>query len=148
MHGVTSALVAFILLSIAFPTLVKKPTQFYASFAMVCLIILLDAIAFMIGEGSFRVFAYLAIAVLQLSALTGLFLAAGDMTFGKMRSDMAGAIEVIRRGEESKEIIIPLRGQRPLRTEDEPVPERIELNDPPPMASESAIPIDEEPDKP
>ncbi len=131
MQGVTTALVAFIFFCVVFPDRVKHRPQFYAALAMICSIILLDALAFMISGTAFRVFAYFAIAFLQVGAIVLLFLAAGGLTWRELRDDMTNAFEVIRRGEEQKEVIIPLTGQQPRRRDaEEPPPARIEINDP------------------
>ena len=65
MQGVTTALVAFIFFCVIFPKRIKSRAQFYAAFGLVCVIILLDALSYMIGGRGFRVFAYFAVAVLQ-----------------------------------------------------------------------------------
>ena len=132
MQGVTTALVAFIFFCVIFPERVKSSAQFYAALALVCLIIVLDALGVMLAATSFRVFAYFAIALLQVGTILLLFLAAGGITWRQLADDMRGAFEVIRRGEEQKEVIIPLTGQQPRRREpDESPAERIELSDEP-----------------
>ncbi len=149
MHGVTTALVAFLFVCVVFPKLVKSSAQFYAGFGLICLIILLDAIAFMLGTSGFRVFAYFAIAVLQIGAICVLFLAAGGISWRELCSDMLQAFEVIRRGEEEKEIIVPLTGTmpRPKEPQEPPRPPRVTLNDPAPPSNQSAtdarIPLEE-----
>lgn len=131
MNGVTTALVGFILVCVVFPSLVKNRPQFYGALAMVAGIILLDALSVAIGSAAFRAFAYLISALLQIAALLILFMAAGGLTPRQLAGDISHAYEVIRRGEEEKEVIIPRTGQQPKDkdTGDEVRP-RIELNDP------------------
>jgi hypothetical protein len=157
MQGVTTALVAYLLTCVVFPNLVKNRPQYYAALAAVCFIIVLDAIAVAINPTSlqgFRVFAYTAVGFLQVGAILLLFLASGGITWRHLANDMRQAYEVIRRGGEDKEIIIPLSGEMArLRaerereaaerrtTQDEPPREPIVINDPtpaPPATSESS----------
>jgi hypothetical protein len=122
MHGVTTALVAFIFFCVIFPERVKNRPQFYAAFGLICAIILLDAVSFMLlglESRSFRVFAYFAIAFLQVGAMLLLFMAAGGLSWQDLKGEMGRAYEVIRRGSEEKEVIIPLSGQKP-KTRDTP----------------------------
>src|SRR5687768_9720465 len=107
MQGVTTALVAFIFFCVIFPERIKSRPQFYAAFALICLIILLDALGFMISGWEFkgfRVFAYFATAVLQVGAICLLFLAAGGITWRDLGGELTNAYEVIRRGESEKEV--------------------------------------------
>ncbi|WP_428938798.1 hypothetical protein [Fontivita pretiosa] len=113
MHGVTTALVGFLFVCVVFPHLVKNRPQYYAAFAAVCLIILLDALGMMLSPTSlagFRVFAYVAVAFLQVAAILLLFLSAGGIGWRQLAGEMREAIEVIRRGGE-KELVIPLTAQ-------------------------------------
>jgi hypothetical protein len=131
MQGVTTAIVAFVLLCIVFPSLVKNRTQYYGAVAMVLGMILLDGIARAAGPGSgFASFAYLMTALLQIGAILVLFLAAGGLSPRELADDMSRAYEVMRRGEEEKEIIIPRTGEQPMPRE-QTTPERIELDSPP-----------------
>ncbi len=114
MQGVTTALVSFLFVCVVFPHLVKNRPQYYAAFFVVCLIIVLDALATMLEKSAgFVVFAYVTCAVAQVVALLLLFLSAGGITWRQLAGDMAKAIEVIRRGEEEKEVIIPIGEQAP-----------------------------------
>ena len=114
MQGVTTALVAFIFFCVIFPERIKSRAQFYAAFGLVCAIIVLDAVGYMLGASSFRVFAYFATAVLQVGAICLLFLAAGGITWRDLGGELSNAFEVIRRGGE-KEVIVPLRGEMPKK---------------------------------
>ena len=157
MHGVTTALVGFLLVCVVFPNLVKNRPQYYAAFAAVCLIVILDALGLAISGtalAGFRVFAYVICAFLQVAALVLMFLACGGLTFRELADDMKGALEVIRRGGDEKEIIIPLspemqrlkeqreaeRGRSPATVTQDETRERIVINDPapPPAARKPA----------
>jgi len=134
MQGVTTALVAFIFFCVIFPERIRSRPQFYAAFGLICVVILLDALGFMIAAASFKVFVYFAIAVLQVGAICMLFLAAGGITWRDLGGELTNAFEVIRRGGEEKEIIVPLRGEMPKAREsasDEPR-DRIQIDDPAP----------------
>jgi hypothetical protein len=71
MEGVTTALVAFIFVCVVYPQTIKNRPQFYAAFAFICVIILLDGIGKMVGSPAFAAFAYAAVAVLQPVASRG-----------------------------------------------------------------------------
>ena len=132
MQGVTTALVAFIFFCVIFPERVKNSPQFYAALALICGIIILDALGYAIG-GKFAVLVYFAEAFLQVGAILLLFLAAGGITWRELRGDMANAFEVIRRGGEEKEVIIPLTGQQPRPRDPSDAPaERIAIDEPTP----------------
>ncbi|HEY7090918.1 MAG TPA: hypothetical protein VH518_22670 [Tepidisphaeraceae bacterium] len=142
MQGVTTALVAFLFVCVIFPNLVKNRPQYYAAFAAICIVIILDALAFAIGAYGFRVFVYVAEAFLQVAAILMLFLACGGLSWRELGADMKQAFEVIRRGGEEKEVIIPLSGdmarlkaerdadRRSSAPETESGHERIVINDP------------------
>ena len=110
MEGVTTAIVAFILLCVAFPRIVKVKPQFYAAFFAVLAIILLQALDSLFASAAFSRLAMLCIYGLQIVALLLLMLSAGGMTSRELMGEMGDAIEVIRRGESAKEVIIPIRG--------------------------------------
>jgi hypothetical protein len=120
MQGVTTAIVAFIFVCMAMPRLVKNRAQFYCAFVAVLLAIGLDALAHMFpgtaeNPGGMVKFAYVATAFLQVAAIVLLMLAAGGLSAGELAGELKGAYEVVRRGGEEKEIIIPLEGQMPNR---------------------------------
>jgi len=145
MQGVTTALVAFIFVCLIFPHLVKNRTQFYIGLILVLTVMLLDALGMIFGGEGFGKFCYGMGAVFQIVAVFLMFLSAGGLTWGELGGEMKRAIEVIRRGEEEKEIIIPLSGQVPKAKDEseEPAP-RIELNDPKPQAKSdsSSLPVE------
>ena len=129
MEGVTTALVAFIFVCVVYPRLVKNKPQFYAALAAVVIIILLNSLNTMIGTAGFQVFSGAATGLLQAAAVLLLFLSAGGITLRELSSDMARAYEVIRRGEEEKEVIVPLTGQvpKPKPEASDEAPPRIDL---------------------
>jgi hypothetical protein len=135
MEGVTTAIVLFIFVCVLFPRLIDNRAQYYIAFVCTLLIILLHALA-VIFEGSVatRMFFLTAVALLQIVAIALLFLSAGGLTVRGLSKDMAGAFEVIRRGETEKEIIIPIGDQkekkdrkRAVDTPGEP-PERFDIS--------------------
>jgi ABC-type amino acid transport system permease subunit len=120
MQGVTTAIVAFIFVCMAMPRLVKNRAQFYAAFVAALLIIGLDLLAHLFSgasvsangvvesSGGLMKLAYVGSAFLQIVAFILLMLAVGGLSAGELAGELAGAYEVIRRGGEEKEIIIPL----------------------------------------
>jgi len=107
MDGVTTAVVAFIFLCLAIPSLIENKNQYYVAFLSILGVILLDALAHMLPEtaGASRAVCYVLAAFAQIIAVVMLFLATGGLTFRALKGDM---IEVLRRGGEEKEVIIPL----------------------------------------
>lgn len=109
MNGITTALVMFILLALAFPTLIKNKHQFHFAFLAVVAIIVLDALAHIAGgSGAFVALMYALCAALQIIALLMLFFCVGGIGFSEFKSDMGDAFEVLRRGETRPEIIVPV----------------------------------------
>lgn len=157
MHGVTTAIVAFILACLIFPQVVKNKPQYYAALGLILGVIFFEALARTIGSASFNRFVYLMVAILQVGAIFLLILSAGGLTVRDLAGDLAGTFEVIRRGGEEKEIIIPRSGAAPRprrgREDDEDRPERIDLDaelrashPPPPVAPPAPRPADTRPD--
>lgn len=108
MEGVTTAVVAFIFLCLVIPSLIQNRNQYYVAFLSIIGVMLLDAVAHMLPADtatSARAVCYVLAAFGQIIAVVMLFLATGGLTFRALRGDM---IEVLRRGEEQKEVIIPL----------------------------------------
>src|SRR3954447_14455994 len=103
MQGVTTAIVGFIFVCLAFPHFIKHKPQYYAAVACVIFVIAVDA--FTSGR-----FFYAIIASLQIFAIILLILATGGLTARELAGEMVRAYEVIRRGEEEKTVIIPLTG--------------------------------------
>lgn len=107
MQGVTAAMVGFIFLCVAMPSLVKNKNQYYVALICTVAVIFLDAVAHMMPEsaGAPRAVFYVLTAFAQIIAIVMLVLSTGGLTFRELKGDM---IEVLRRGETEKEIIIPL----------------------------------------
>ena len=108
MDGVTTAIVLFILAALAFPGLVKRKHHYYASLGAVLVIILLDALAHIVKSEGLSAFAYFATAVLQVFCIGMLVMSAGGLSIKEFSDEITNTIEVIRRGEEPTEVIIPL----------------------------------------
>src|SRR5262245_42551297 len=113
LDGVTTAALLFLFTCLVIPDFIKNRTQYYAGFAAVLGIILINTVAMMIGSQQFNVFAGVVIGFLQLLAVTMLVLCAGGMSVKTLAGEMGSAYEVIRRGGEEKEVIIPLSGAMP-----------------------------------
>jgi hypothetical protein len=112
MEGVTTAIVAFILACVIFPRVVKNKPQYYGALACVLLVILFGALNMMVGAVGFTRFVYVMTALLQIGAILLLILSAGGLSMRDLAGELADTIEVVRRGGE-KEIIVPLRGEKP-----------------------------------
>ena len=112
MEGVTTAIVAFILACVIFPRVIKNKPQYYGALCCVLLIILLGALNMMVAAAGFTRFVSVMTALLQIGAIVLLILSAGGLSMRDLAGDMAGAFEVVRRGGD-KEIIVPLRGEKP-----------------------------------
>jgi hypothetical protein len=100
------------------------------AFIAVIGVILLDAIAHMIPEidTAPRAVCYVLAAFAQIIAVVMLFLATGGLTFRALRGDM---IEVLRRGEEQKEVIIPLseEAKKTIRANQEAASRRVKSDE-------------------
>lgn len=136
-EGVTAAVIGFIFLCIAFPHLVKKRQPFYLALWVVIGVILLQSIREMLQKVEILPNIILGFCgLLLIVAVLALVVATGGFSIGELKSNL---IEVVRRGEEEKEYIIPIGGgaggEQPRRrrdADDEDRPrERIELEMPP-----------------
>jgi len=129
-EGVTAAIVAFVFVCLVFPSLVKNRQQYYAALGAILIVIFLHALGLMIKAAGFIVFEGFITAILQIGAIVMLVLCVGGLTVRDFADDM---IEVVRRGEHEKEVIIPLpphlQAQKEVRSaEKEDAPrERINL---------------------
>jgi hypothetical protein len=145
MNGVTTAIVAFVFLCLAMPTLIKNKNQYYVAFLAILGVIFLDAVAHMIPESDAapRAVCYVLGAFTQIIAVVMLFLATGGLTFRALQGDM---IEVLRR-DGQKEVIVPLSeeakrkirenqeaAERKVKGDEEPKVYKID-NPPPPAVS-------------
>lgn len=133
MEGIIAVIVAFIFVCILFPKLVRNPTQFYAAFGMVLLVVVLQTLAMMFGSVSFGRFVAVCDGFLTAASLLLVVMATGGLSLKDLTGEFTKAIEVIRRGEEQKEVIVPITGQMPkprrreaVPMEDEPVVHTIE----------------------
>ena len=150
LDGVTTAVVLFLFTCLVIPNFIRNRTQYYAALGAVLGIILFNTLAMMIPFEKFGVFAGVIIGFLQLIAVTMLVMCAGGMNIKSLAGDMGRAYEVIRRGEEEKEVIIPLTGVQPKGKYEEVKPERINLDapeapppaPPPPKPPEGQIPVE------
>ena len=113
--GITTAIVVFIFACLAWPHLIKNRSQYYAAFVCACGIILLHTLSWMIQSIGFNVIAGFCIGVLQLASVIMLMMCAGGLTLRNLGDEIAGAYEVIRRGESEKTVIVPLRGEQPKK---------------------------------
>lgn len=120
--GITTALVLFLFAGLIVPRLIKNQSQYYVGFACILLIILITTLQIMIARPFMQVFGGVVIGLSQLTAIIMFFLCAGGMSMRDLAAEFKGAYEVVRRGEEEKEVIIPLHGQKPMPREDERPP--------------------------
>jgi hypothetical protein len=106
MEGVTTAVVLFVFLCLAMPSLIKNRNQYYVAFFSIVAVIFLDAVAHMMPESApaLRAVCYVLGAFGQIIAVVMMFQATGGLTFRALQGDM---IEVLRRDGE-KEVIVPL----------------------------------------
>ena len=112
LDGVTAAIVAFIFVCLIFPGLVKNRPQFYFALAAVLFIILLHTLSLMAMYPKFLVITGALTGLLQIMAILLLVLCVGGLTVRELAGDMARAYEVMRRGEDEKEVIIPIAGRK------------------------------------
>jgi drug/metabolite transporter (DMT)-like permease len=104
MEGVTTALVVYSFLCIARPRLIRNRSQFYAAFALTIIVLLIYGTLMMLGLDSLAVGIS---SLLQVGAVVLMFLSTGGQNLSELGGHIKGAYEVIRRGEEEKEVIIP-----------------------------------------
>jgi hypothetical protein len=109
MHGVTTAIVAFIFAGVVWPHLIKNKVQFYAALIAVVFIIILDGIGMAFGAAKPI---YAVNALLQIAAIVLLVVSAG-MSARDLGGEVMHTIDVVRRGGEKETIIVPLTGQKP-----------------------------------
>src|SRR5688572_2394490 len=105
MEGVITAIVAFIFVCIVYPRIVRHKAQFYAAVGAIVVILLFQSLGIMIGSGGFRVFVGALTGLLTLVAFVMMILSTGGLSLHELTTDIRGAFEVVRRGEEEKEVI-------------------------------------------
>jgi len=136
MEGITTVIVAFIFACIAFPHLVKSRPQFNAALGLALVIILLNALAgFSIDLAKFIFFIS---GLLQVTAILMLVMSTGGQSLSDLKGEMTETIEMVRRGGEREEIIVPLKGEQPKARVREPAVQR----KPTRPAEDSSIPLD------
>ena len=114
-------IVGYIFVCIAYPRLVKNNPQFYMAFAVLLLILVLDVII-ALSVGPMRFFLALR-GVLFIVDFIVLVLATGGLSLHELTGELKDAYEVMRRGDETKTVIVPLKGEQP-RSRDEATAER------------------------
>lgn len=107
-------IVAYIFVCIIFPRLVKNKPQFYMGFAILLVILVLDLVVQLSGARFFVVLR----GVLWIVDFIVLVLATGGLSLHELTGEMKGAFEVMRRGEDTKTVIVPLKGEQPKSRED------------------------------
>ena len=110
MHGVTTAIVAFIFAGVLWPHIIKHKVQFYAALICVVFIILFDGVAPMFEKPPKAL--YGVNSLLQVAALVLLVVSSG-MSAKDLGGEVFNTIDVVRRGGEKETIIVPLTGQKP-----------------------------------
>jgi hypothetical protein len=161
MEGVTTAIVLAIFAGVYWPHAIRNRQQFQFAIGAVLLIILFHVLGAMIGHVGFLRFVAVMVGLCQIVAILGIILAASGQSVGEFAAD---TIEVVRRGEEEKEILIKGAGTRRARGHGDDVGEttaRIDLGPadaaagrapvrpivppvpPPPAGSGGPIPLDE-----
>jgi peptidoglycan/LPS O-acetylase OafA/YrhL len=116
LDGVTTVLVAFIFVCLIYPSLVKHRPQYHAALAAIVGILLLHTLTLMFsGSEGFTILMAVLSGMLQIVALLLLVLSVGGLSARELAGDMSRAYEVMRRGESTKEVIIPIgdQGQPP-----------------------------------
>jgi hypothetical protein len=115
LDGVTTALVAFVLVGLVWPHIVKKQREFYAIVAIVIVIILFHALTVMLQSGGFTVFAGVITGLLQAIAFGLAVMSTGGLGAKQLAGEIGKSYEVMRRGSEEKEVIIPIEGMQPKK---------------------------------
>lgn len=135
MQPITAALILCVFACAAYPALVKNRPQFYVAIALTFIIILLDAIIVIFTgglPGGFARFIYVVIDVLQAITFLALILCAGGIGLHELADGMLDTYEVMRRGDDTKTVIIPRTGEVPKPHVDPTDAPPIKLETPPP----------------
>src|SRR5215218_5557338 len=107
--GVTTAIVLAVFAGIFWPHVVKNRQQFYFAIGAVLLIIVFETLDGVIQNAGFRRFASLMIGVGQIVGILGIILSTSGQSMGEFAAD---TVEVVRRGEEEREILVKGAGTR------------------------------------
>jgi hypothetical protein len=147
MAEVTTAITLYILAALAFPHLIRNRTYYLAALSALILIIGLDMLDTLVGSGGFHRFAAVFIGIFQITAILLLVASAGQLTLNQLGGDFGNMIEVIRRGETTKEVIVPLsdsaktlgewspQGARRARRDEDDTPKVYTIDDPSAVAT-------------
>lgn len=111
-EGIATACVAFIFVCIIYPRLVKNRPQFYFGFLAIVVTLFLHVLGAIFGAVEFARFIHAFSGLLLLVAFVLLVLATGGLSLRELSGEIRGAIEVVRRGETEREIIIPRSAQQ------------------------------------
>ena len=143
----TTPLIAFLFVCLIFPKIVRNRAQFYISFGLLVLILVLNVVARIFPNDKFVYFLSVVVEVLRLLVFILLVLCAGGLSLHELTGEVFRSFEVMRRGDTEKTVIIPLSGQKPRarETEEDKPPPREEIGTPtpPPPESGSSIPLEE-----
>jgi hypothetical protein len=144
----TAPLIAFLFVCLIFPKIVRNRPQFYISFGLLVLILLLNIVGRIFPNDKFIYFLAVIIDVLRLIVFILLVLCAGGLSLHELTGEVFRSFEVMRRGETEKTVIIPLTGQKPKVKDEpqepyEPIRQTIDTPTPAPPDSNSSIPLDE-----
>src|SRR5689334_21414280 len=110
LDGVTTALVAFVLVGLVMPQVIKKRREFYAIVWIVIAITLFHTFMVMIQSSGFNVFAGAITGLLQAVGFGLAVMSTGGLGAKELGGELLKSYEVMRRGSEEKEVIIPLEG--------------------------------------
>ena len=141
----TTPLIAFLFVCLIFPKIVRNRPQFYFSFGLLVLILLLNLVARIFPNDKFVYFLSVIVEGLRLVVFILLVLCAGGLSLHELTGEVFRSFEVMRRGDTEKTVIIPLTGQKPRtrEPEEEPEPPRHTIDSPPPAENPSSIPLEE-----
>jgi hypothetical protein len=140
----TTPLIGFLFVCLIFPKLVRNRPQFYLSFGLLVLILVLNIVGRMFPGDKFVYFLSVIIDALRLVVFILLVLCAGGLSLHELTGEVFRSFEVMRRGDTEKTVIIPLHGQKPRQREEPEEPSRQTIDTPnPPPESGTSIPIDE-----
>jgi hypothetical protein len=129
--GIKTAILGFIFVCVVKPELVKNRSQFFLAVVAVLVAMFFQALAVMLGGAPVAMNAFGRVCLvmnllLDIFAILLLVMSAGGLSVRQLAGDMAGAFEVMRRGEQAKTVIIPIAGQVPRQAAAPPVRDRDE----------------------
>ena len=108
-------IVGYVFVCIIFPKIVKNKPQFYMAFAVLLAILTLDLIVTLSPDNKF--FKVMR-GVFWIVDFVLLVLATGGLSLHELGGELKGAYEVMRRGETTKTVIVPLTGEQPKSREE------------------------------